>query len=568
MKLEHIELNQLKPSLINVRKNGDTSGQDLIPSLKALGVIQPLLVRPNCEGFEVIAGQRRLNALQAIAKTEAVDAVPCIIMEDGDDAKAIEASLTENIARLPMDELNQYEAFAALKTRGRSVSDIAAHFGVTERLVNQRLVLANLHTPIRNAYRKEEIDGEILRLLTLASKRQQQDWYKLFKEGNEPPTWKLKSWLFGGEEIPTSHALFDLDDYKGAITSNLFGEDSYFADPDLFWEHQSQAIAALIEELEDDGWRDIILLDVGERWSRWDHVDTPKDKGGKVYIEVCSDGEVKAHKGLLSEKEAKRLALVEAGEKAPKPERPELTISTQNYLDLHRHAAVRTQLLKHPQTALRLCAAQIIAGSSLWDVRADKQKANTDAIKASLETNTAQAAFAEAKAQILELLEIKNDPDRPLVCHIPHYGRGLNAHAVFAKLMTLKDEEVMEIIAYLAAETLPSGRGMVEGLGVMLDVDMAACWKPDEVFFDLLRDKEAINAMLADIGGKTVAKGNLTQTAKVQKSIIQDFLSGAGREKVENWMPRYMAFPMTAYTKRGGVSAIEAFKAVKKHYSV
>jgi len=57
--------------------------------------------------------------------------------------------------------------------------------------------------------------------------------------------------------------------------------------------------------------------------------------------------------------------------------------------------------------------------------------------------------------------------------------------------------------------------------------------------------------MLRHIGGKKVADGNVTGTAKAQKDIIQDFLSGKTRKKVEDWL--YMQFPFKAYTKgRGG----------------
>ncbi len=99
MDLQHLDLNQLKPAKINVRKVGGKTCADLVPSIKSLGLIQPLLVRPNCEGFEVIAGQRRYEALKTIAEDGVSDPVPCIVMADGDDAKAIEASLAENVAR-------------------------------------------------------------------------------------------------------------------------------------------------------------------------------------------------------------------------------------------------------------------------------------------------------------------------------------------------------------------------------------------------------------------------------------------------------------------------------------
>ena len=274
MKLHHIELDTLKISPLNVRKHGQRSGEDLIPSIKAVGLIQPLLVRPNREptsggGYEVIAGQRRLSALQQIAKEEAVEAVPCLVMKEGDDAKAIEASLTENIARLPMDVIDQFEAFHALTKEGRAVAEIAQHFGVTERLVKQRLAIANLYEPIRNAFRREEIGGDTLQILTMATKRQQKEWYKLLKsdDGYVPQGYHLKNWLFGGEQIPVSNALFEVASYPGVIISDLFGEDRYFADPDSFWEHQSRAIAEMIEEYREDGWKEVVLLDVGERWN-------------------------------------------------------------------------------------------------------------------------------------------------------------------------------------------------------------------------------------------------------------------------------------------------------------
>jgi ParB family chromosome partitioning protein len=52
----------------------------------------------------------------------------------------------------------------------------------------------------------------------------------------------LKKWLLGGEQIPTTAALFDLDDYKGEIVTDLSGEESYFGDLQAFWILQNAAI--------------------------------------------------------------------------------------------------------------------------------------------------------------------------------------------------------------------------------------------------------------------------------------------------------------------------------------
>jgi len=158
-------------------------------------------------------------------------------MEAGDDAAAIEASLAENIERLPMDTIDQFKAFSNLIAQCRTVADIAVEFGVTERLVEQRLAIANLYEPILNAFRRDEINGGDIQLLTMATKAKQKAWWKLVNNEEEyaPTGRQLKSWLLGGSQIPTKNALFDFADFKGAIQSDLFGEDSYFRDPDQFW---------------------------------------------------------------------------------------------------------------------------------------------------------------------------------------------------------------------------------------------------------------------------------------------------------------------------------------------
>ncbi len=269
----------------------------------------------------------------------------------------------------------------------------------------------------------------------------------------------------------------------------------------------------------------------------------------------------------------------------------------QNYLDLHRHSAVRTELLGHSGIALRLAVAQMIAGSELWQVQADPQKANTDAIKDSLATNKAEEMFSEERQRIRALLGMEDVAEDTLVYRKDDWGKSHDLHAIFAKLIELDDASVNTILTFVVAETLPAGSAMVEVLGNMLSVDMADHWQPDQTFFDLFRDKEAINACLKHIGGKRVADAHISSTAKVQKNIIADYLDGTreggkqeagsataragskqearsaiarqGSKKAKDgtWQPRYMAFPFGVYTKRGGIAAIDQWKAVKKFYA-
>ena len=270
----------------------------------------------------------------------------------------------ENIARLPMDEIDQYRAFSALVKEGSTVEDIASQFGITQRLVQQRLAIANLISPILTLYRNEDIQGETVRILTMATKRQQKAWLVLFKSEDDyaPQGHALKSWLFGGADIRITNALFDVNDYQGSIVSDLFGDERYFSDSEAFWQLQNIAIAEAKERYEANGWNDVIVLDVGEHWPSWEHTKTAKKDGGKVFLQIACDGEVAFHEGYLTIKQAKQLEKAANGEAVgetveEKAQRPELTKAMQNYLNLHRHSAVRTELLNHGDIALRLAVA-------------------------------------------------------------------------------------------------------------------------------------------------------------------------------------------------------------------
>jgi len=556
MDLQHIPLKNLKISKLNMRhdrKAPDIS--DILPTIRAHGVRQPLLVRQNGKGYEIIAGRRRFFTLKALAKeTGEAPEVPCAVMAAGDDAAALEASLIENTARLDPDEVARWETFARLVDQGRGVEEIAVTFGVSEIMVRRALALGNLLPQIRAAYRAEEIDPQTIRHLTLASAEKQAEWFRLFNDPTEraPRGWQLKQWLFGAP-VQTEAALFPLEDYRGGIVTDLFGEGGYFEDAQAFWALQNAAIAAKRESLLSDGWAAVHVLETGARFWSWEHVPVPKDEGGHVFIEVFESGEVTIHDGYLTEKayrqRLRKTGSEETGESdTPAPDKPELTKAAQNYLALHRHAAVRHALLGHPGAALRLMVAHVIVGSSLWRVEAEPQRADKEATAVSLKASKAEAAFAEERKEVLSLLGLPEDSASVVRNNTDDY----RLVSLFAALLKLSDEQVMRVLSYIMAETLEAGSGTVEALGAHLNVDMRDYWHPDAAFFDLLRDKAAINAMLAEIGGKEVAEGNLTITAKVQKKIIGDFVTGEGRPKVEGWLPGYMEFPFRAYTEGGG----------------
>jgi ParB family chromosome partitioning protein len=567
MKLDFINLDALSVSKANMRSGAKARDiADILPSVRARGILVPLLVRANGSEamFEIVAGRRRYHAALACRDEDKdLGALPCAIMQDGDDAAALEASLIENVARLDPDEVTQWESFTRLVKQGKSAEHIAATFGLAQVQVKRILALGNLLPRIRDLYRKEQIDAATVRHLTLASKMQQKDWLALYdsEDSSAPTGHALKSWLFGGQSVATDKALFDLAEYAGTIVTDLFGEGGYFGSADEFWAAQNAAIDARKAAYLDAGWKEVVVLSPTDYFSSWEYEKTPKRKGGKVYVAVRSNGEVAFHEGYLSRAEARKCSLGSDRE-AAKPKRPELTGPLNTYVDLHRHAAVRAGVAARPAVAFRLMVAHGIVGSALWSVRADPQSAHSEAIAESVETCSSEAVFDVRRRAALALLGFS--PDEPRVTG--GAGHGYDADrlsSLFIRLLALTDEQVMDIAAVVMAETLGAGSEIVETVGLYLNLDMADVWQADGCFFDLLRDREVLTCLVGEVACDEVASANAEEKAKALKAVLSDCLNGEnGRVKVEGWVPRWMRFAPSAYTERGGVGTVVRFNRV------
>ena len=559
MELKHIELSQLVVSPANMRgvaKKPDLT--NILPSVRARGILVPLIVRPNGaeDAYEIIAGKRRYYAALTVAEEcGGIDPLPCAIMEAGDNAAALEASLIENIARLDPDEVSRCESFTRLVREGRSIEDIGLTFGLTGLQVKRTLAIGNLLPRIRNLYRADKIDAVTMRQLTLATKAQQREWLALVDcpEKHAPTGSQLKAWLFGGSAIAAKVAMFDLADYKGAVISDLFGEDSYFADADAFWTAQLAEVEKQADFYRGVGWSDVVVMERGSYFNSWEHERCPKKKGGKIFVTVSHRGEVAFHEGYITTKEA-RQRTKGTGTGTAKPVRPEVSAALGNYIDLHRHAAVRASLLSEPGVALRMTVAHAIVGSHLWRVDVEKQRAAGDAIAESVEVSASEAAFDTARRAVLDLLGF--DPDTPTV--VGGYDCDRGVAGLYTRLAALSDDAVMSILPIVMGETLSVGSAEVDLLGQVTGTDMRTCWNDMTVLPELIRDKPLLTAIIAEVAGSDVAKANVDATAKVQRGILVDCLTGRnGRTKVEGWLPRWFTFPPSAYTTRGGVGCVE-----------
>ena len=575
--LKFIPFSTLHISKLNMRHSAtDPDIDDILPSVKTRGIRQPLIVRR--EGgtakkpkYGIVAGRRRYFCLSAMAEDgNKIADVPCFVMDAKDDALAIETSIIENVARLAPTEMEQYEAFKTLADKGQSIDDIAAVFGITANSVKRRLALGALIPAVREAYTHQQIDAASIRVLTMATEEQQAAWLELFNSDDYCPTGthQLKAWLTGGGVITTEVALFNLAEYTGTILTDLFGDHGQFADVEHFWESQNAAIAKEVETYKADGWKEVILGERGRHFPTYCHVRHPKEQGGRVYIETRDSGEVLFHEGYITDKEAQtiRRALSNGeaeGGKATKTSKPEMSGPMAEYMNLHRHSIARAELIKRPDLALRLSVAHMICGTRNWKIDGSGIRARKDESRASIEASKAEAILADERQAVCELLGLSQK-------HAQIYYRHENPYDVceiFARLIPLGDAEILRIQAFCLSETLAVDSSEVEAIGILTAPDFGAYWSPDDAFFDILRDKPTINAMVKEIAGKSVADSAVTDTAKQQKQIIKNRMAGHGvKESSPDWLPRWAAFPAKPYKAVNGCAPAERARRIDKMF--
>jgi ParB family chromosome partitioning protein len=273
--IKQIPLSKLVTSEENVRKtNGKDGLKELAASIKAHGLLQNLTVKPSGKKFEVIAGGRRLSALNILASAKELPKdtpVPCNVI--GDDEKARELSLAENVGQAPMHPADQYEAFSALHVQeGMSAEDIASRFGVSVSLVKQRLSLGAVSPKLMRLYRNGDLNLDQLSAFTICPdhKRQERVWKDLprysldrrsileaLSEGHVPSD-DRRARFVGAKAYQKA---------GGTIVRDLFDDEhsGYFADADLLNRLVRERLQAHAAPVLAEGWKWVSVEPVFDR---------------------------------------------------------------------------------------------------------------------------------------------------------------------------------------------------------------------------------------------------------------------------------------------------------------
>jgi len=127
--------------------------RELVDSIREKGILQPVLVRPTPQGYELVAGERRLRAAQAAG----VETVPAVVRKLS-DREALETTIVENIQRADLNAIELAEGYQRLAHEfSLSQEEIARRVGKDRVTVANLLRLLKLPSPVKQAV----VDGRL-----------------------------------------------------------------------------------------------------------------------------------------------------------------------------------------------------------------------------------------------------------------------------------------------------------------------------------------------------------------------------------------------------------------------
>jgi ParB family chromosome partitioning protein len=161
-----IGVQELAPNPYQPRTHLAEQGLDeLAQSIRRHGVIQPLVVRPKDEGFEVVAGERRWRAAQLAG----LETVPCVVRQTTDEESVVFA-LVENLQREDINAVDAAEGYRRLLTEFHMTqSELAEQVGRSRSAIANTLRLLDLPAEVRDSIRTGEITEGHGRALLLAA---------------------------------------------------------------------------------------------------------------------------------------------------------------------------------------------------------------------------------------------------------------------------------------------------------------------------------------------------------------------------------------------------------------
>jgi len=172
----NLNVNEIQPSRFQPREDfNDEKLKELIASIQEKGFLQPILVHKTAEGYELIAGERRLRAAKSLGMSE----IPAIVKSVSDEDVLV-LSIIENVQREELNPIEEAHAFQRLMNEFNFTQErLAQSVGKDRSTVANILRLLNLPQEIQDAVSRGTISmGHARTLLSLPTANDQAVFFK------------------------------------------------------------------------------------------------------------------------------------------------------------------------------------------------------------------------------------------------------------------------------------------------------------------------------------------------------------------------------------------------------
>ena len=174
-RIEELPLDKIAVKKENVRVHDIDAGiDDLAASIKAHGLLEPIVAYKSADKYFILAGQRRLNAyvsLNNMYPGSGFDCIPCLVRDEPESDNQKKAlSLAENITQLPMNDSDLIKAVTDLYNVYGDYDLVQEKFGLSRYMVNKYVKFSRLPPELKAAINNGEISRHQKQAVNMAIK--------------------------------------------------------------------------------------------------------------------------------------------------------------------------------------------------------------------------------------------------------------------------------------------------------------------------------------------------------------------------------------------------------------
>lgn len=558
-----IPLNKLVISPLNVRKSSAKNIEELAASIKAQNLIHNLAVIEQIDGkgkatglYEVIAGGRRLQALQLLEKKKDIPADYGVDCKVTTVSNAVSASLAENIHREEMHPADECDAYKKMiEDEGKDIAAVAIAHGQTELYVKQRLKLANISPKLIALYRKGDLDLDSIMAYSLSDNiAEQEATYKKLESYKRNNSYWIKQ-LLTSTEVDSNNSLakfIGVDAYRdagGFVRQDMFSEEFWLSDSKLLNRLVLEKLSASASKIKKEGWA-WVDIKPNFTWSEEQKFTTltkptAEQKKHAGCVVTINNGNLKVIKGLVK-KEDKRAAAkagpspaaggTSASQGKPDNKKAGHSAAMVQRLNAQKSAAMQACMITRPDVALvsitsHLAAEIFLTGHHRLPLSLSGRRPLLNVYDSTIEECKAAKAVAAAREEWKK--------------KIPEKERR-TAHGIFTWLLTQNQETVLKLLAVCVGHYVESSNysphiaTCTPAMAEALQLDMRDWWQADRPSYLNIVQKGIAVAAVSEACGKAAAQEVEALKKAPAAALAENKLAGTG------WLPKELRAPAPA----------------------